>query len=218
MRTVPPPTALSARLRAGTAEVHAQTEAVPFLVELAAGRVGAPAVAAYLSRLLPVYDALEELAVTWRDDPAVAPLLVPGLERADRLRADLVRLGEPALGDPALGEPAPGASVAAAGYAERVRRTGSGAPAYVAHHYTRYLGDLSGGQVVGAALRSSLGLELSFFAFPGLRGPAVKRAYREALDALPWSPAEQEACVREAGTAFRWNAVLADELAVPSPG
>lgn len=127
---------------------------------------------------------------------------MPGLERGQRLRADLARLG---ADDPT-------ASPAATAYATRVRERGDCAPAYVAHHYTRYLGDLSGGQVVGSALRASLGLELAFFDFPDLRGPVVKRAYRSTLDALDWSPAEQEQAVAEAGVAFACNEALAAEL------
>jgi heme oxygenase (biliverdin-producing, ferredoxin) len=190
-------------LRERTASVHAAAENAPFLLALAHGRVTPQGVTGLLQRLLPVYDALEGLAGRWRDDPAVAPLIVPGLERAEALRSDLASLGS----DVAV------ASVAARDYAARIVLAGSESPqAYVAHHYTRYLGDLSGGQIIAAALRHELGLDLAFFDFPDLRGPAVKRAYREHLDGLPWTPAEQEASVAEAGVAFAHNQALAAEL------
>ena len=190
-------------LRERTATVHAEAESAPFLLALAHGRVTRAGVVGLLQRLLPVYDALEGLAPRWRDEPTVAPLLVPGLARAARLRHDLAALGaEPAAGSPAARD-----------YAARIVLAGSAsAPAFVAHHYTRYLGDLSGGQVIAAALRRELGLELAFLAFPDLRGPAVKRGYREHLDALPWSQEQQEAAVAEAAAAFAHNRALAAEL------
>jgi heme oxygenase len=190
-------------LRDRTAAVHAEAENAPFLLALAHGRVTRAGVIGLLQRLLPVYDALEELGARWREDPTIGPLLVPGLERADRIRGDLARLGaERGV-----------SSVAARDYAARVVLAGAtSAPAYVAHPYTRYLGDLSGGQIISAALRRELGLDLAFFAFPDLRGPAVKRGYREHLDALPWSTAEQDAAVAETGVAFVHNQALAAEL------
>ena len=201
MTTVTVP--FSQLLRERTATVHAEAESAPFLLALANGRVTRHGVTGLLQRLLPVYDALESLAGRWRDDPFVAPLLVRGLERADAIRRDLA----------ALGAASPVASEAARDYAARIVLAGSGSPqAYVAHHYTRYLGDLSGGQIISAALRRELSLDLDFFSFPDLRGPTVKRAYREHLDALPWSGAQQDAAIAEAGVAFACNQALAAEL------
>jgi heme oxygenase len=190
-------------LRERTAAVHAEAENASFLLALARGRVTRDGVVGLLQRLLPVYEALEGLGARWRDDPAVGPLLVPGLERTERLRSDLARLGaEPGV-----------RSAAARDYASRVVLAGAtSAPAYVAHHYTRYLGDLSGGQIISAALRRELCLDLAFFAFPDLRGPTVKRRYREHLDGLPWSTDEQDAAIAEAGVAFARNQALAAEL------
>ena len=198
----------SAVLRARTAAVHADTEAAPFLLALSEGRVTGAGVVGLLQRLLPVYEALEELGRQWAADPAVGPLLVPGLERVPALRQDLDRLAASETVD----------SPAASAYAARIRAVGACAPSYVAHHYTRYLGDLSGGQIIAAALRRTGGPELAFLAFPGLRGPAVKKAYRAHLDTLPWTAAEQELAVAEADLAFRCNAALAAELEAEVPG
>jgi len=190
-------------LRDRTAGVHAEAESSPFLLALAHGRVSRDGVVGLLQRLLPVYEALEDLALRWRADASVGPLLVPGLERAGCLRSDLTELGARPTST----------SHAAQTYAARIRLVGDTSPqAFVAHHYTRYLGDLSGGQIIAAALRRELGMQLSFFAFPDLRGPAVKRAYREHLDRLPWSAAEQDDAVTEAAVAFGHNRAVAAEL------
>jgi len=193
----------SALLRERTAAAHAAAESAPFLAALAEGRVTREGVVGLFQRLVPVYDALEGLAVVYAEHPDVAPLLVPGLERADRLRADLASLGASSATT----------SAAATAYGERVLRAGSASPqAYVGHHYTRYLGDLSGGQIIGRALKLHLGVEGSFFAFPDLRGPAVKQAYRAHLDDLPWNAEEQAVTVAEADVAFDLNRLLAAEL------
>lgn len=205
---------LSAELRARTADAHASAEGSPFFAALAAGRVTRSHVAALAARLLPVYEALERGAARWVHDPAVRPLLVAGLERAGQLRADLAALDAPL--------PAP-ASAASARYAARVEQAAGSRAGFVAHHYTRYLGDLSGGQVLRAALHRSLGLDAanggSFFVFDGLRPGRVKQAYRAALDGMPLTPAEREALIEESLVAYRLNTALArelDQLELPS--
>lgn len=195
--TLLPP--LSAALRDRTRGAHDAAESAPFLAELSAGRVPREQVGALLAGLLPVYEALEAAAALWRDDPLVRPLLVPGLERSARLRDDVAALG---------GAPGP----AALGYAARVAQLASRRPAFVAHHYTRYLGDLSGGQVIRRALQRELRLEPAFFVFDGLRPGEVKQRYRAALDALPLTAGEREELVGEALVAYRLNVALAREI------
>ena len=191
-------------LRERTAAAHAAAEGAPFLVALARGRVTPAGVIGLLQRLLPVYEALEDVGRRcWSDDLGVRRLLVPGLARVPALRRDLLLLGASAE----AGSPA------AASYVARIRTVGeSSAPAFVAHHYTRYLGDLSGGQIIARALRTRLDLELSFLTFPDLRGPTVKQEYRAGLDALNWGHGEQDEAVAEADLAFGFNRALAAEL------
>jgi heme oxygenase (biliverdin-producing, ferredoxin) len=199
---------LSVLLREGTAAAHAGAESSPFLTALVQGRLTVEAVAALLARLQPVYAALEVAAERWLGDPHVGPLVVPGLARSARLSLDVtVDLAVPAARTD---------SPAAAAYAARVREVSGERAGFVAHHYTRYLGDLSGGQVMRAAVERSLGLAdgtgASFFSFPALRPGTVKAAYRAALDALPLDDAERSALLDEALHAYRLNVALAAEL------
>jgi hypothetical protein len=60
----------------------------------------------------------------------------------------------------------------------------------VAHHYTRYLGDLSGGQAIGRIIGREFGLDggvgTAFYSFSEVPKPKLyKDAYRARLDALP---------------------------------
>ncbi|MBK0296324.1 biliverdin-producing heme oxygenase, partial [Bacillus sp. S34] len=58
---------------------------------------------------------------------------------------------------------------------------------FVAHHYTRYLGDLSGGQMIGRMLAEQFGFETNgilFYIFDQVADPsAFKDTYRAQLDA-----------------------------------
>lgn len=200
--------ALSATLRERTSAAHTQAEHSPYMSALVDGRVTAIGLAALLSRLLPVYETLEVAAERWTDDPRVGQFVRPDLHRTARLRADLEHLTG------CTDVPVTPASVAYAARIEQVAR--SSAAAFVAHHYTRYLGDLSGGQVIRAALERNLrvadGSGASFFTFPGVRPGAFKQSYRGWLDETPFTAAEREELIDEALVAYRLNVAIGAEL------
>ena len=100
----------------------------------------------YLSNLLPVYQAMERLMSGGAASPAGNAFADPRLARAQALRRDLHALGED-RGGAVLPE--------AAAYAAAVAASGVG---LVGHAYARYLGDLSGGQILKPFLARSLGL------------------------------------------------------------
>jgi heme oxygenase len=202
----------AARLRAGTAEVHAEAEQAAFVRELMGGQGSLTDHAALLRQLRFVYAELEELAPqAAADDPRLVAFLDPRLARCARIDADLVHLlgAEPRL------DAAPGAATSA--YLVRLREVASTWPTgLLAHHYVRYLGDLSGGQVIGAMLRRHYDAPpeaLSFYDFAAV-GEVVpyKRRYRELLDTAPFTEDERDALVRESVHAYRLNRFLFDEL------
>ena len=89
------------------------------------------------------------------------------------------------------------------------------APGFVAHHYTRYLGDLSGGQYLGPAIARSYGLNGDghlFFVFPGVDPVVFKARYRRLLDAVSWSRSEERLFLTEVAEAYRLNIALLTEL------
>lgn len=80
----------------------------------------------------------------------------------------------------------------------------------VAHAYTRYLGDLSGGQVLGRIAQKSMGLKssegLSFFAFPGVSSPNLfKQLYRSRMNSVELTEEERNGVLGEAVRAFEFN-------------
>jgi heme oxygenase len=132
------------------------------------------------------------------------------LRRVPALEADLAHLLGPGWRDAAEVLPA------TAAYVARVRAIGTEAGTYVAHSYTRYLGDLSGGQVIGRMVQRHYGVAdegVGFYAFPAVPKPKpFKDLYRSRVDALPLSDDEREAVVAEARAAFRHNRALFAEL------
>lgn len=195
-------------MRLGSRAEHEQAEGPPFVSDLLAGRVDGPGYAEYLLRLRTVYEALEGAVRAHADDPAVAAVHDPALERLPALDADL----EHWLPD----GPRRMESPAAAAYRDRVDAARAWGPLLAAHHYTRYLGDLSGGQAIGRVLDRSYGLDgrgLAFYEFPAIPRPKpYKDAYRARLDALGLSGAETARVVDEVRVAFRLNQALFAEL------
>lgn len=199
---------LSTAMREGSQAEHTAAEGSTFMSELLAGRVNEAGYTAYLLRLRQVYAAIEATARAAAADPAVAAVLDPGLERLAAIDADLDHWSP--------GGPRTVDSPAAAAYAERVSNATSWAPLFVAHHYTRYLGDLSGGQAIGRILDRAFGLEgagVAFYAFPAIPKPKpYKDAYRARLDGLDLTADEKQRVVAEVKVAFNLNQALFVEL------
>lgn len=203
-------TPLSVAMREGSRHEHEQAEGTDFVSDLLAGRAPRHQYAAYLARLRDVYAALEQAVRDHRDDPAVAQVHDETLCRGEALDADLDFWWPGA--DRTSGSPA------ADRYRERIERARSTPALLVAHHYTRYLGDLSGGRMLAQAMRRSYeGLDrggLAFYEFDAVPKPvAYKRAYRDRLDGLRLTPPLRTAMVEEVRSAFRLNHALLDEVA-----
>jgi heme oxygenase len=199
--------------RAGSRAEHEAAESSAFVAELVAGRASAAQYVAYLRRLRVVYAELEAALEDHRDHPVVAAVHDPALRRLPALDADLRHWSGSVA--PVAGSPAADA------YRTSIRRARREPHLLVAHHYTRYLGDLSGGRILARALRLGFpdrSLEdggLDFYAFVEIPAPVRwKRGYRERLDALELDPEADRAMLAEVREAFRLNHALLDEVAL----
>jgi len=80
---------------------------------------------------------------------------------------------------------------------------------FVAHHYTRYLGDVSGGHVIGQVLAERFGFDTNgvlFYIFDQVADPSdFEHTYRAQLDAAPWTAEEQERVIAEVELAYELN-------------
>jgi heme oxygenase len=202
---------LSVLLREQTRPDHERAERSDFLAALLAGKLSTDIYADLLAQLLPVYAALEMAAPRLAQDPRTAPFVREALFRVPAIEADLTHLIGPDWSSRVE------VTNAAVAYAQRVDEVAQSWPAgWIAHHYTRYLGDLAGGQAIRAILQRHYGLGAlgtSFFDFAAL-GPIkpFRDDYRAALDACPLDAEHQQRVVEEASRAFRHNRAIFDEL------
>lgn len=92
----------------------------------------------------------------------------------------------------------------------------------IAHVYTRYFGDLSGGQILKKLLAGNLGLksrELSFYDFPGIADAAAfKRDYRKALNQAAQEISDVDAIVAEAMSTFEHNIAVSESVKEAAAG
>jgi len=208
---------LSQQLRTATQELHREAERSGIMVPLLRGELARGGYVALLQALLLLYEALEEGLEQHAQHPVVAPVRMPELYRGPALRADIEALA------PTAG-PLPPPPPAAVHYGERLRMWTEEAPhLLVAHAWVRYLGDLSGGRMVGRVVARGLshdgekGGGLAFYRFPDFVEPVVwKERFRDALDHLPLGIGEAPALVEEAREAFRMHVRIFQEL-VPLP-
>ncbi|MBL9105573.1 MAG: biliverdin-producing heme oxygenase [Myxococcales bacterium] len=197
---------LAARLREATAAAHRDAEAAPFVQRLLRGELDRRGYARMLAALLPIYAALEAGLEQRRADPRLAWIDLAALGRGPAIARDLACVAD--------GEP-PAPAPAALDYAAHLRRLAAEAPALlVAHAYTRYLGDLAGGQALRrAAARAydlSEGAGLELYAFADAAG--LRRAFRAGLTAMPVDERTAAAIADEACAAFARHAALFAEL------
>jgi heme oxygenase (biliverdin-producing, ferredoxin) len=214
---------LAALLREGSRHEHRSAEGQAFVGALLAGRVSASGYLAFLTRLAAVYNALESVGAALAEDAYAGAVVDPALHRAAALRDDLGFWWRAAGHDAAdldvdgeVGRVAE-SSPASTAYVDRVLASAQWGGLYVAHHYTRYLGDLSGGQAMGRALTRTFDLPeregVRFFSFTDIpRVKPYKDGYRARLDALPVDDEGRDRMLAEVKVAFALNEALFAEL------
>jgi heme oxygenase len=213
-----PATPFSTLIRTASHAAHTEAETSSFMGDMLGGRLGVDAFARYTEQLWFVYRALEAGAAGLADDPVAGPFVRRELFRTPALERDLAHL----LG--ADWRERVSALPATAAYAARVEECARTWPAgYVAHHYTRYLGDLSGGQVIRDRAERAWGFArkgdgVRFYVFDGIGNPAAfKRDYRDLLDRVNADDLERQRIVDECKRAFAHNTAVFRELAGEFP-
>ncbi|MFI6338124.1 heme oxygenase (biliverdin-producing) [Streptomyces sp. NPDC050535] len=201
--------AFSTLIRTASHEQHTEAETSTFMSDLLGGRLGVEAYARYTEQLWFVYEALEADAERLASDPVAGPFIQAELTRRDALEADLAHLRGPDWRTTLTALPATRA------YADRVAECARTWPGgYVAHHYTRYLGDLSGGQIIRGKAEQTWGFDrkgdgVRFYVFEDITNPAAfKRAYRELLDGINADDLEKQRIVTECKRAFALNTAV----------
>jgi heme oxygenase len=204
-------TSLSAAFRQRTLSLHSQAERSGIIQDMLRGRATRLGYALLLRNLLPAYQQLEAALQQRTLLPAFREVSNPAVYRTATIETDLRALFGPAWADALPLLPA------GRRYADRIASiAGDDGFRLIAHVYTRYLGDLNGGQILKRLLTRSLGLEsdaLSFFDFPAIADlDGFKRDYRGAIDRAADDIREIEPVIEEAATAFELNILVSEAV------
>ncbi|XP_076026504.1 heme oxygenase [Genypterus blacodes] len=204
---------LSEQIKMVTKESHTRAEKTELMLSFLKGQVTLKQYKLLLCSLYAVYQALEEELDRNSSHPGVAPIYFPAeLARLESIQKDLEFFYGSDWREKIV------VPAATKRYCHRLRQLGRENPEYlIAHAYTRYLGDLSGGQVLGRVTQKSLGLKssdgLSFFAFPGVSSPTrFKQLYRSRMNSVELTEEERSGVLEEAVRAFELNIKVFDDL------
>ena len=146
--------ALAAQLREGTKKSHTMAENTGFVSCFLKGVVDKASYRKLVADLYFVYTAMEEEIAKLGDHPVVGPVGMQELNRREALEQDLVYYFGAGWKDQI--QPSP----SAAAYVERIHAVAQESPELlVGHHYTRYLGDLSGGQILKNIAQKAMNMD-----------------------------------------------------------
>uniref|UniRef100_A0A665WQ83 heme oxygenase (biliverdin-producing) n=1 Tax=Echeneis naucrates TaxID=173247 RepID=A0A665WQ83_ECHNA len=208
------PTDLSEMLAEGTKESHDRAENCQFVKDFLRGRIQRELFKRGTAALYFVYSALEEEIEKNKDHPHIAPIYFPTeLHRHEALARDLEYFyGEDWESQISL-------SAGTKPYVDRIHEVGEKDPVLlVAHSYTRYMGDLSGGQILKKVAQRALKLPptgegLNFYYFEGIHShKSFKQLYRSRMNELELQTDTKERIIDESNRAFGWTGNLQTDM------
>lgn len=210
---------LSTVLKQVTWGAHEEVETGPLEQALVDGLLTAEVYADLLAQSLPVYETIERLAPTFAGDPVAGPFVRPEVFRAGNIERDLGHYWGPTWRDRQELLPETRA------YVERIGDVAAADPiSWIAHSYTRYLADLSGGLTIDKAITTAYGLDgddgrrLYTFDLPsGVSPTKWKNGYRQLLNILDIPNDQKIRLIEEALVAYECNIALNDALVARHP-
>jgi heme oxygenase len=203
---------LAIKLRIGTQQAHTNAEHTEFMKRFLKGAVDKNAFGKLLGNLYYIYSQLEAEMKCYQNHPWISPVYFPQLNRRASLEQDLAFFYGENWQEKIT------ATSAAQAYISRIREVSATEPVLlIAHAYTRYMGDLSGGQMLKKIAESALGLEnhqgVSFYEFNEISDlNEFKAKYREGLDSVLIDEPTGDKVVAEANISFNLNIQLLREL------
>ncbi|XP_037830773.1 heme oxygenase 2a isoform X2 [Kryptolebias marmoratus] len=207
-------TDLSEMLAEGTKEAHDRAENCQFVKDFLRGHIKKEVFKRVTAALYFVYVAMEEEMEKNKDHPHIAPIYFPAeLYRREALGRDLEYLyGENWESQISL-------SAGTKPYVDRIHEVGQKDPVLlVAHSYTRYMGDLSGGQILKKVAQRALKLPstgegLNFYQFEEIHShKGFKQLYRSRTNELELDVETKQRIVDESNKAFGFNMMVFSEL------
>jgi heme oxygenase len=203
---------LATMLREGTKKSHTMAENVGFVKCFLKGVVEKKSYRKLVANLYFVYSTMEEEMERLKDHTIVSKIYFPELNRQHSLEKDLYFYYGPNWREEAT------LSQAGKAYVERIREVAKSEPELlVGHSYTRYLGDLSGGQILKKISQRAMNLAdgegSAFYEFKDIPDEkAFKDQYRQTMNELPIDQETAQRIVDEANAAFGMNMKMFQEL------
>ncbi len=206
--------ALAGQLREGTKKSHTMAENTGFVACFLKGVVEKKSYRKLISDLYFVYSAMEEEIerLVLDNHPVVKFIGFKELFRKETLENDLKYY----YGDNWIKQIQ--ISDSAQSYVDRIRYVAKESPELlVGHHYTRYIGDLSGGQILKKIAKKALNIDgnqgLDFYEFSMIDDEKkFKKSYSDILNNLPINQDIANKIIDEANQAFIYNMKMFKEL------
>ena len=206
--------ALARQLREGTKKSHTMAENTGFISCFLKGVVDKTSYRNLLADLYFVYSAMEEEIekLCEKSHPIISPIGFKELFRKEKLEKDLLFYFGSDWSE--LAKPSKSASA----YEARIREIARETPELlIGHHYSRYIGDLSGGQLLKTITKKAMNLEddegLGFYIFEQISDEKeFKIKYRNTLDNLPIDQKTADSIIEEANKSFKYNMDMFNEL------
>jgi heme oxygenase (biliverdin-producing, ferredoxin) len=201
---------LSKLFREGSSEEHSKAEKSKFIQAMFRGHLTKEAYIANLEAMFHLYSTLEAELEKHKEDKNVSKIFYPELFRKKSLEEDLFFFGGNSYN---LGMP----SKNTIKYANWLKEISKSSPKnLISHAYVRYLGDLSGGQILGKIIRKTFNLHEGygdlFFKFPIDEIDQFKNLYRSQLDSLDITDQEKQELLHEVKIAFQLNGEIFSDL------
>ena len=200
------------QLKTETKKSHSAAENTKFVGAFLRGVVSKESYKQLVANFYFIYSAMEEEMERLKDHPVVGKMYFEVLNRTNALERDLRYYYGPMWRS--LIKP----TEQCQRYVNRISEVAEDDPELlVGHLYTRYIGVLSGGQILKGIAEKAMVLRegegLHFYDFKDISDKkGFKTRYRSSLDSLPINQSEANAIINEANYAFRLNMYMFDEL------
>ena len=200
------------QLKTETKKSHTAAENTKFVGAFLRGVISKESYRQLVANFYFIYRAMEDELSKLKESPIVGPIHSDLLNRTNSLERDCRYYYGPNWREIIV------PSEACQQYVNRIREVADDEPELlVGHHYTRYMGDLSGGQILKGIAEKAMDLKggegLYFYEFEGISDKkGFKTQYRNILDSLPINQSQANAIINEANYAFRLNMYMFDEL------
>lgn len=204
---------LSNEMLEGTLDVHAEAERCKFVKYLSKGKLEPEVYGRFLVCLYHVYSAMEEETRKLSSHPIVGLVHFPRqVNRIKPLVEDLEYFLGPNWKEKAVVSPA------TQEYVEDIRHKAKYAPhTLIAHPFTRYLGDMFGGQVLSKRIKRNFKLNnelgTAFYRFENITNvPDFREFYLDRLNAIRVTDQEKAEIIQASRRVFELNIGIFEEF------